>query len=93
MTHPRPEVALLAPIARPTLTDEIVRRLVGYILDAGLKPGAKLPSERELMAQLGVTTFVEFGPGRVNAALIRRIAKGVKTESINTAQALGGPTA
>ena len=45
------------------------------------------------MAQLGVKTFVEFGPGRVNAALIRRIAKGVKTESINAAQALGGPAA
>ena len=44
----------------------------------------------ERMAQLNVTTFVEFGPGRVNAALIRRIAKGVKTESINSLQALGG---
>ncbi|MGH2603099.1 MAG: ACP S-malonyltransferase, partial [Dehalococcoidia bacterium] len=44
----------------------------------------------ELMTQLGVTTFVEFGPGRVNAALIRRIAKGAKTESINAAQSLGG---
>lgn len=47
----------------------------------------------ELMAQLGVTTFVEFGPGRVNSALIRRIAKGTKTESISSAQALGGPAA
>ncbi|MGD9892342.1 MAG: ACP S-malonyltransferase [Dehalococcoidia bacterium] len=44
----------------------------------------------ERMAQLNVTTFVEFGPGRVNAALIRRIAKGVKTESINSLQSLSG---
>jgi [acyl-carrier-protein] S-malonyltransferase len=44
----------------------------------------------ELMAKLGVSTFVEFGPGRVNAALIRRIAKGAKTESINNAQGLAG---
>jgi [acyl-carrier-protein] S-malonyltransferase len=47
----------------------------------------------ERMAELNVSTFVEFGPGRVNAALIRRIAKGVKTESINSAQALHGEAA
>jgi [acyl-carrier-protein] S-malonyltransferase len=45
----------------------------------------------ELMASLGVTTFVEFGPGRVLSGLIRRIAKGVTTASINSAQALSGP--
>lgn len=44
----------------------------------------------ELMVGLGVSTFVEFGPGRVNAALIRRIAKNVTTESINSLAALGG---
>ncbi len=44
----------LAPIARTTLTDEIVKRLVGLILDQGLKPGDKLPSERELCARLSV---------------------------------------
>ena len=44
----------IAPIQRPTLTDEIVKRLTGFILDNRLRPGDKLPSERELMAQLGV---------------------------------------
>jgi GntR family transcriptional repressor for pyruvate dehydrogenase complex len=44
----------LAPIARTTLTDEIVKRLVGLIIDQGLQPGAKLPSERELAARLSV---------------------------------------
>jgi [acyl-carrier-protein] S-malonyltransferase len=43
----------------------------------------------ELMARLGVTTFVEFGPGRVLSGLIRRIARGAKTEAINGVQALG----
>jgi GntR family transcriptional repressor for pyruvate dehydrogenase complex len=47
---PRP----IVPIPRPTLTDEIVTRLVGYILENGLRPDDKLPSERTLMAQLGV---------------------------------------
>lgn len=44
----------LEPIARATLSDQIVDRLVGLILDQGLKPGDKLPSERELMARLSV---------------------------------------
>jgi DNA-binding FadR family transcriptional regulator len=44
----------LAPGRRELLTDDIVRRLVNLILEAGLRPGDKLPSERELMARLGV---------------------------------------
>jgi DNA-binding FadR family transcriptional regulator len=44
----------LAPGRRGLLTDDIVRRLVGLVLDEGLKPGDRLPSERELMVRLGV---------------------------------------
>jgi GntR family transcriptional regulator, transcriptional repressor for pyruvate dehydrogenase complex len=44
----------LAPIARPTLTDQIVERITAFILDASMRPGDKLPSERELMVRLGV---------------------------------------
>jgi GntR family transcriptional regulator, transcriptional repressor for pyruvate dehydrogenase complex len=44
----------LAPITRTTVTDEIVKRLVNLILDEGLKPGDKLPPERELMVRLSV---------------------------------------
>lgn len=44
----------LAPIARPTITDQIVERITAFILDEGLRPGDKLPSERELMVRLGV---------------------------------------
>jgi len=44
----------LTPIPRTTVVDEIVKRLVGLILEAGLKPGDKLPAERELMARLAV---------------------------------------
>src|ERR1700737_876636 len=36
------------------MPDEITRRLVQLILDEGLKPGHKLPSERPLIARLGV---------------------------------------
>jgi GntR family transcriptional repressor for pyruvate dehydrogenase complex len=44
----------LAPIERTTVAEEIVKRLTSMILDTGLKPGHKLPSERELMARLNV---------------------------------------
>ncbi len=44
----------LAPIDHTFVSEEIVKRLVSLILDAGLSPGDKLPSERELAAQLGV---------------------------------------
>ena len=75
--------------ARPIASTEQVREeLINQLYSA-----VRWQHSIELMAQLGVKTFVEFGPGRVNAALIRRIAKGVKTESINAAQALGGPAA
>lgn len=37
-----------------SITDEIVSRLTNYILESGLKPGDKLPPERELMKSLCV---------------------------------------
>ncbi len=71
-----------APISTTTdIRDELLRQLYSAV---------RWQHSIERIAQLNVTTFVEFGPGRVNAALIRRIAKGVKTESINSLQALGG---
>src|SRR5215510_8112321 len=44
----------LAPISRPAIADEIVNRLIRLILDERLRPGDRLPSEHELMAQLAV---------------------------------------
>lgn len=44
----------LEPISGTTVVDEIVKRLVGLIVDEGLKPGDKLMSERELIARLAV---------------------------------------
>jgi len=49
-----PDSTFLSPIARVTVSDEIVRRIIGFILELQLKPGDKLPTERELMAQLSV---------------------------------------
>lgn len=44
----------LTPIPRLTITDQIVERITAYILDERMRPGDKLPSERELMVRLGV---------------------------------------
>lgn len=44
----------LDPIARVSLTATVVSRLQEQIQNGVLKPGDKLPSERELMASLGV---------------------------------------
>jgi len=46
--------AHLTPITRPSVADEVVERIVALILEQGLKPGHKLPSERELAARLSV---------------------------------------
>jgi len=71
-----------------TATDTIRKELITQLTSA-----VRWEQSIQRMTQLGVGTFVEFGPGRVNAALIRRIAKGVNTESINSVKALGGPPA
>ncbi len=47
-------VQQLTPIARATITDQIVERITTFILEEGLRPGDKLPSERDLMARLAV---------------------------------------
>lgn len=44
----------LTTIPRLTITDQIVERITAFILDERLRPGDKLPSERELMVRLGV---------------------------------------
>ena len=77
--------ASATPIAA---TEQITAELI-----AQLSSAVQWERSVELMAHHGVTTFVEFGPGRVLSGLIRRIAKGVTTASINSAQALAGPPA
>ncbi len=44
----------LAPVERRSISDEVVYRLGEYIMQRGLRPGEKLPAERELMEYLRV---------------------------------------
>ena len=43
-----------SPIPRANLTEEIVKRIISVITEMGMKPGDKLPTERELVATFRV---------------------------------------
>jgi GntR family transcriptional repressor for pyruvate dehydrogenase complex len=45
----------LRPVERYRLYEQLVRRLLDYVEEAGLVPGQQLPSERELATRLGVS--------------------------------------
>jgi GntR family transcriptional repressor for pyruvate dehydrogenase complex len=48
-------VEQLRPVTRPRLYEVIVEQLCGYIADNEMTPGDRLPAERDLAAQLGVS--------------------------------------
>jgi GntR family transcriptional regulator, transcriptional repressor for pyruvate dehydrogenase complex len=48
------EALSLSPITRSSLTESVARHLLTEIRDKRLEPGTKIPSERDLMAGLGV---------------------------------------
>ncbi len=52
--EPIASLAAIAPVARSSVVDAVADRLRGEILAGRLAPGARLPSERELAAALGV---------------------------------------
>lgn len=85
--------ATVPVIANATATPIAATEQIAQELLTQLYTAVQWQRSVELMAGLGVTTFVEFGPGRVLSGLIRRIVRGVRTESINSAQALGGSPA
>jgi GntR family transcriptional regulator, transcriptional repressor for pyruvate dehydrogenase complex len=43
------------PVERVTISEEIIKKILGLINTGRLKPGSKLPSERELMEQFRVS--------------------------------------
>ena len=45
----------LSPITKSTISDIIVEKLISYISHTGLKPGDRLPSERDLITRLSVS--------------------------------------
>ncbi len=48
------ESPYLNPINRPSIVDEVIDRLIALIVKENLKPGDKLPTERELISRLSI---------------------------------------
>jgi len=55
MTEPNGQRGALRPVSRPRLYKQLVERLLAHIAEEGLSAGQRLPTERELAAQLGVS--------------------------------------
>lgn len=76
-TPPPPDemrtLASIAPVARQSVVDAVSDRLRGEILSGRLRPGTRLPSERELSLALGVNRLT------LRASLARLEALGLVT--------------
>lgn len=55
MAVPNDRKGALRPVSRPRLYQQLVERLLEYISEEGLAAGQRLPTERDLAAQLGVS--------------------------------------
>lgn len=55
MADPTPPLDALRPLQRSRLYEQLVRRLLAHVQDSGLRPGDRLPPERELAQRLGVS--------------------------------------
>jgi len=55
MAEPNGRMNALRPVSRPRLYKQLVQRLLAYVSDEGMSPGQRLPTERDLAAQLGVS--------------------------------------
>ena len=66
-------LATLAPVARQSVVDAVADRLRNEILSGRLRPGTRLPSERELSLALGVNRLT------LRASLARLEALGLIT--------------
>src|SRR5580658_7879381 len=66
-------LATIAPVARQSVVDAVADRLRGDILAGRLRPGTRLPSERELSLALGVNRLT------LRASLARLEALGLIT--------------
>lgn len=76
-TPPTPDavrtLASIAPVARQSVVDAVSDRLRGEVLSGRLRPGTRLPSERELSLALGVNRLT------LRASLARLEALGLVT--------------
>src|ERR1035437_6819405 len=55
MAEPNGQRGALRPVSRPRLYKQLVEQLLAHISEEGLSTGQRLPTERELAQQLGVS--------------------------------------
>lgn len=67
----RPAADPLRPVNRPRLYEQLVERLLAHVHEEGLRPGQRLPPERELAQLLGVSR------ASVSQALVALEVQGV----------------
>ena len=68
----------IKPIERSTLPDKIIEQIKNIIIEGGLQPGDKLPSERELAERFSVgrTTVREALKALSYAGIIKKVREG-----------------
>src|SRR5580693_6815220 len=67
-------LASIAPVARQSVVDAVSDRLRGEILSGRLRPGTRLPSERELSLALGVNRLTL----RAGLEMLGTLVRGLK---------------
>jgi GntR family transcriptional regulator, transcriptional repressor for pyruvate dehydrogenase complex len=55
MAEPNGPESALRPVSRPRLYQKLVEALLAHVSEEGLRPGQRLPTERDLAARLGVS--------------------------------------
>jgi len=55
MAEPKPRDSALRPVSRPRLYQKLVERVLAYFSQEGMSASQRLPTERDLAAQLGVS--------------------------------------
>lgn len=55
MSRRSPAQPHLAPVSRPRLYEQVAEQIMAWVQESGLRPGDRLPAERELAARLGVS--------------------------------------
>lgn len=80
-----PKAPIVANLSAKTISteDEIRRELEGQICSC-----VRWKQSVESMVEMGVETFVEFGPGRTLSGLVKRIDRNAKTANVGDCKSL-----
>jgi len=81
-----PEVPVVANVTAEALSSA---QAVGDELTAQVASPVRWFESMNLMADAGITTYIEFGPGRVLTGMAKRIVTGATLVNVNSLEAIG----